>query len=182
MCKIVDVDKKEIIETERLRLRALKEEDAEAIYFGWASDDEVTKYLTWPTHQSIEDTKAILSLWLKEYDDPKTIRFGIEEKTSGKLIGAIDVVDYEEDIPEIGYLLSRPHWGKGYMTEACSAFIAYLWKLGFKSIHIAAMEENQGSNRVIAKCGFRLLRKEQRQQSQWKKNIVIINEYILEKE
>ena len=35
-------------ETERLILRPFTEDDAEAVFHNWASDDEVTKYLTWP--------------------------------------------------------------------------------------------------------------------------------------
>ena len=54
------------LETARLRLRKVRAEDAQAIFENWASDDEVTKYITWPTHQSIEDTNRILSIWLKE--------------------------------------------------------------------------------------------------------------------
>ena len=42
------------LETGRLRLRPFRLDDAEAMFSGWASDDEVTKYLTWPTHTSVE--------------------------------------------------------------------------------------------------------------------------------
>ena len=41
------------LETERLRLRALRNEDTQAVFDGWASDPEVTKYLTWNAHKSI---------------------------------------------------------------------------------------------------------------------------------
>ncbi|MDD5985055.1 MAG: GNAT family N-acetyltransferase, partial [Turicibacter sp.] len=40
------------IETERLILRPFKLSDANDMFKNWASDDEVTKYLTWPTHSS----------------------------------------------------------------------------------------------------------------------------------
>ncbi|MBR2067612.1 MAG: GNAT family N-acetyltransferase, partial [Solobacterium sp.] len=42
------------IETSRLILRKLNDDDAEAMFRNWASDNEVTKYLTWPTHNNIE--------------------------------------------------------------------------------------------------------------------------------
>ena len=67
------------IETERLILRPFREDDAEAIFFGWANDPEVTRYLTWNPHRSLEDTKAILSCWLSE-ESP--FRFGIEAYTA----------------------------------------------------------------------------------------------------
>ena len=56
------------LETERLRLRPFRLDDAEAMFAGWTGDDEVTKYLTWPTHKSVEDTKALLARWVAEYE------------------------------------------------------------------------------------------------------------------
>ena len=46
------------IETERLILRQFTVEDSQAMFENWASDDEVTKYLTWPTHTSEEISKS----------------------------------------------------------------------------------------------------------------------------
>lgn len=43
-----------IIETERLILRPFREEDAEPMFRNWTSDPEVSKFLTWPAHESVE--------------------------------------------------------------------------------------------------------------------------------
>ena len=56
------------IETERLVLRRFVIEDAENMYRNWASDPEVTKYLTWPAHSSAEITAMILNEWIKQYE------------------------------------------------------------------------------------------------------------------
>ena len=45
------------LETKRLILRPFTIEDAQEMFFGWASDPEVTKYLEWNTHENIEETK-----------------------------------------------------------------------------------------------------------------------------
>ena len=76
------------------------------MFFGWASDPEVTKYLTWSTHKDIEETKKILSLWINEYEKPERLNFAIELKKEDKLIGGIDVVGYLGGVkgtPVIGY-------------------------------------------------------------------------------
>lgn len=44
-------------ETERLILRPFVESDAQSVFENWASDDEVTKYLTWPTHPSVDASR-----------------------------------------------------------------------------------------------------------------------------
>lgn len=52
------------IETQRLILRRFKIEDADDMYNNWASDPEVTRYLTWPVHSSVEVTKNLLTEWI----------------------------------------------------------------------------------------------------------------------
>ncbi len=52
------------LETERLILRRFTSEDASAMYRNWASDDEVTKYLTWPTHSNVDVSKSVLESWV----------------------------------------------------------------------------------------------------------------------
>ena len=94
----------------------------------------------------------------------------------------IDVINYQNDIPAIGYCLSRRMWGQGLMTEACKRLITYLFDIGFKEIMIKAVEENIGSNRVIQKCGFQYVGKETKEHSKLKPQIVTINEYKLLKE
>ena len=165
------------ITTERLILRKIKKEDTEAVFTNWASDPEVTKYLTWPTHKSIEDTRRVMDRWLKENEEPKTIRYGITLKDSGELIGMIDVVGYIDNNPAIGYCLSRKYWNKGYMTEACSAFMEYLFAIGYQTILIEADENNTGSNKVIQKCGFEFTHKETKPCSSFKPEIITTNWY-----
>ena len=55
------------IETDRLIVRRFSIDDAEAMYRHWASDSEVTKYLTWPAHTDVEVSKAILEEWVSSY-------------------------------------------------------------------------------------------------------------------
>ena len=99
-------------------------------------------------------------------------------KDSDEPIGSIDVVDYVEGIPEIGYCLSRKYWDKGYMTEACKAFSDYLFDIGFHAIVIEANVDNLASNRVIAKCGFVFERREKKEHcSALKPESIIVNWY-----
>ena len=55
------------LETKRLHLRRIRAADAEAMFDNWASDAQVTKYLTWSPHENREGTRALLSVWGKEY-------------------------------------------------------------------------------------------------------------------
>lgn len=144
------------LETQRLILRPFRTDDAEAMFLGWAGDPEVTKYLSWNTHENIAETQTILNQWVSEYEKPERLNFAIVLKDTEQLIGGIDVVGYLDGIsgtPVIGYNLSRKFWGKGYMTEACQCVIDYLFSRGYSEIRIDAMSENIASVKVIQKCG-----------------------------
>lgn len=151
---------KDIIFTERLKLRKLRKDDAEAMFLNWDSDPEVAKYTLWVAHESVEVTKRLVDTWLEQEKDGKTIRFVITLKDNDEPLGAIDTVSFRDNLPEIGYCLSRKCWGKGYMSEACTAFINYLFELGYPKILIRADKRNIGSLKVIEKCGFKFTKEE----------------------
>ena len=153
-------DKKERLITERLVLRKLKKDDALAMFNNWDSDPEVAKYTLWVAHESVETTKDLVDMWVKEEKEGKVIRFVITKKGSDEPIGAIDTVKFIDGIPEVGYCLSRKHWNKGYMSEACKAFVNYLFELGYPKVLIRADIRNIASLKVIEKCGFKFAHEE----------------------
>lgn len=176
------MNKKDILITDRLILRKLKVEDAEPMFRNWDSDPEVAKYTIWVAHKNVEETQKLVDMWLEEEKNEKTVRFIITFKNSDEPIGSIDVVNYKDDIPEIGYCLARKYWGQGYMTEACKAFITYLFELGHSKIIIRADERNIGSNEVIKKSGFKFTHKEKiEHRSVVRPESVVVNWYELYK-
>src|SRR5688572_19288290 len=56
------------IQTPRLVLRRPRPEDAEAIFARYASDREVTRYVGWPVHTSVEDTRTFLTFAAAEWE------------------------------------------------------------------------------------------------------------------
>ena len=169
------------METERLILRKLTENDAEKMFENWTNDEEVCKYLTWLPHHSLEVTREILEDWIEDYDDPETVRFGIELKENHDLIGEIDVVKYVDGVPVLGYASSRKYWGNGYMTEAAKAMIDHLFSLGHKKILLELDERNEGSVRLANKLGFKLERKENKICSMFKPVEIVSCWYAIEK-
>ena len=168
-------------ETARLKLRRVGEDDIGAIFEGWANDPEVTKYLTWHSHKSIEDTRMVMDYWLSEYNKESCFRWGIELKENGTLIGMIDVVGYEGGVPVIGYCSARKYWNRGYMTEALRAVANELFENGFSEIKAEAVEENGASNRVIQKAGFEYVESRNSPLSLVKPEMVTLNSYRLKK-
>lgn len=144
------------IETERLILRRFTAEDAQAMFRNWASDDEVTKYLTWPTHANVGVTEYVLNDWVKRYDQPDYYHWGLELKETGELFGDIAVVRFAEPIleGELGWCMGKAWWGKGYMPEAARAVLKALFSVGFNRVCAAHDVNNPKSGRVMQKIGM----------------------------
>ena len=144
------------IETDRLILRRYKIEDADAMYKNWASDSEVTKFLTW---QSVDVSRSIIEDWLKEYSDEKYYQWAIVLKDNGnEPIGDISVVHMNEDISmvHIGYCLGRAWWRRGIMSEALKAVTDFM----FDTVEVNRVESrhdpmNPNSGKVMQKCGMK---------------------------
>ena len=145
------------LETERLILRRFTLEDAEKMYENWAGDPEVTKFLTWPTHESAEISRQILKEWVAAYDNPEVYQWCIEEKESGEPVGSIGVVSRNEKAQscEIGYCISRSRWHKGITTEALAEVMRYLFEeVGVLRLESRHDPKNPYSGEVMKKCGM----------------------------
>ncbi|MER2237318.1 MAG: GNAT family protein [Psychrobacillus sp.] len=144
------------LETERLILLKITLCDAEDMYT-YGSNPEVSKYVTWDQHNTIEDTKEFIHFILKQYEKKDIAPWGIEYKETGQFIGTIDFVQWQikHDSAEIGYVLSPDYWGQGLTTEAAEALIHF----GFNHMDLIRIQarcfvENVGSSRVMEKVGM----------------------------
>lgn len=145
------------LETERLILRRFVMEDAAAMYENWASENEVTKFLTWPTHASVDVTKMLLEAWISNYENADFYNWAIEIKETGEVVGNISVVEVNENIEGavLGYCMGTRWWGREIMPEAGRAVIRYLFEeVGFHRIAANHDKNNPKSGRVMQKIGM----------------------------
>ena len=145
------------IETKRLILRRFQKEDAPHMYRNWASDPEVTKFLTWPTHQNADVTAQVIERWIGGYSDPQKYLWAIEWKESTEPIGSISAVKVNDETQSvtIGYCISRAFWGKGVTPQALRAVIAYFFEeVGVNCINACHDPRNPNSGKVMRKCGM----------------------------
>ena len=148
----------QVLETPRLILRPFVREDAEPMYRNWASDPEVTKFLSWPTYKSVVDARYILNVWIPQYSDNTFYQWAIELKATSEPIGSISVVNQDDrvDMVEIGFCVGRNWWGQGIMTEAFRAVIDYLFnEIGVQRIEAGHDPNNPASGAVQRKCGLK---------------------------
>ena len=145
------------LETERLLLRKMRLDDAEAM-FAYASDPEVARYVLFETHRSVEDSESFLRLALEGYERGDFGGWGVVLKDSGAFVGTCGMdAGYapEHARAELGYVLSREHWGRGLMPEAVRAVIRFGFKrMSLNRVQARCIAENAASARVMEKAGM----------------------------
>ena len=144
------------LETKRLILRRFTLDDSYQMYNNWASDDEVTKFMTWPSHINEDVSRSVLNIWVNNYCKDDFYQWGIVIKETNELIGSISVVNISEDEnAEVGYCISRKHWNKGITTEAFIRVIEFLFdEVGVKVVSARHDKLNPASGEVMKKCGL----------------------------
>ena len=145
------------IETDRLRLRALRADDFEP-YAAMMADPDVTRYLADGQPLNRADAWRQLAMILGHWELRGFGLWAVEEKATGDLLGRIGCYD-PEGWPafEIGYTLARHAWGKGYASEGAAAALEYARTvLGKRDITSVIKTGNEGSVRVATKLGATL--------------------------
>ena len=147
------------LETARLILRQAVREDATPMYVNWASDPDVTKFLTWPTHESADISFMVISSWINEYDKNDYYQWMITLRDNEHSpIGSISVVNHNDSVrkAEIGYCIGKSWWHKGITSEALSAVIRFLFEeVGMQRIEARHDPINSNSGAVMQKCGMK---------------------------
>src|SRR5262249_52534798 len=121
----------EIIKTSRLTLRPPVLADTEAIFTDYAQDTEVAKYMVWRPHKNIGETRDFVHRCINGWEEGFAYPWVIMRNENGSLLGMIEcrINGYKMDI---GYVLARPHWGRGYMSEAARPIVD--WGLAQREI------------------------------------------------
>lgn len=147
------------LETPRLILRRFEVEDAAAMYRNWASDADVTKFLTWTPHPNEEVSRALLSDWVSRYTDCRYYHWAIVPKDGEtEPIGSIAVMEIKEltASAHVGYCIGKAWWHQGIAAEALKAVMDFLFDLvGAERIEARHDPRNPNSGRVMQKCGMR---------------------------
>ena len=142
------------MKSERLEYRSFRREDAEDV-FEYASDGQVTKYLTWPTHQTLEQTTTVL----ERFYITNPLCYAIIK--DGKCIGSLNITLSENKEATFGIALNRLYWNRGYATEILKAAICY----SFDNLDVEAVKGehflgNDASGSVMKKLGMEFVGEE----------------------
>ena len=145
-----------ILHTDRLVLRELTVNDAQAILNCFSNSDVLRHYGQNPL-TNLDQVRQIINNFSKNYDEKRGIKWGIELKGQEGIIGTIGFQEWsiEHKRAEISYALFPESWGKGYALEAVNKVISF----GFQEMELVRIgaivfTENDASNKLLIKAGF----------------------------
>ncbi len=148
-----------VLSTPRLVLREIVQDDAEAM-FRIRGDVRVTRLNSGQPMQSIDDAHELIDKGRQAFLDQRRLDWGIVFRDAPRagIVGRCGFNYWlrQDRRASIGYDLGFAYWGRGIMTEAVRAMVAF----GFDQLDLNRIEadtdaENYGSMRVLEKVGFR---------------------------
>jgi [ribosomal protein S5]-alanine N-acetyltransferase len=148
--------------TKRLTLRPVNETDLNDLYLV-NCDPEVTRYLPYPPWQRMDDANAWFERTKARFAEKAAAQFAIcldginENNKNQRTIGnaLLFQFDTQNEVAEIGYVIAREHWGKGYTVEAMRPLIDHAFNaLGFHRLEAKLDPRNLASVKVLGKLGF----------------------------
>lgn len=147
------------LETDRLMLRAVFPDDAEAI-FALFSDPLVTEMHELEPVANPQAALELISKFTSWFQHDQAVRWGIIDKETGELIGTccFDTFHPKYQSVNLGYNIRSDHWSKGYATEAVQAIIEFAFENGIvgpvNRIQAITVPANIASEKVLEKLGF----------------------------
>ncbi len=141
-------------QTARMLLRPPGPNDAEAIFRRYASCPQVTRYLGWPTHQTLADTRAFISLSEHAWRTHGRGPYLAIARQTGQLVGSTGLDVETPKRAATGYVLARDAWGQGLATELLGEMIADAREFGIVRLHALVHPQHTASTRVLDKQGF----------------------------
>lgn len=148
--------------TARLRFAAPTAADAEPMYERYASDPAVTRFLSWPRHQCVADTRVFVAFSDSEWERRPAGPYLIRSRDDGRLLGStglgldgpVGALDDTHLEAMTGYVLARDAWGQGYATEALHAMVDLASTLSIERVFAMCHPDNRASIHVLEKCQF----------------------------
>lgn len=145
------------LRTERLLMRGFREEDLDALA-EISADSEVTRWVGDPDGLSREETWRRMAYFIGHWELRGFGQWALFEHDSGQLVGRAGLLR-PEGWPglEVGWLVGRPYWGRGYAPEAGRASLEWA-RDTLDADHVISLIEphNERSARVAEKLGMTL--------------------------
>ena len=144
------------IDSGRLSLRIVQRADLPAL-LSVNGDPQVTRFVPYPTWTTLVDAEAWFERMAGIQASGTALQFVLVERAQSKPVGTCLLFRYDEGSQraELGYVLGREYWGRGYMLEALHALLQYAFAdIGLRRVEAEVNPVNVPSTRLLERIGF----------------------------
>ena len=152
---ILNLRRLPILETERLRLDPITEEDAAGM-FPIMGDPEVMAYWDVPEVDDPDFVRDVVAGQIADMQAQSAVHWGMRTLADGEFLGCCDLseIDRRHRRAEIGFMLGRDAWGRGYALEAMRTVVAFAATNGLRKLTARTHLGNRRSESLLEKLGF----------------------------
>ena len=144
----------EEVNTPRLRLRRPTATDAAALFQAYTQDSQVCRFMVWAPHTAAIQTEEFIASCIEAWRTATQLPYIVAEQGSNLALGMLEARMHATTV-DIGYVLARAQWGKGFMPEAIQSLTAVaLADPGIFRVQATCDTENVSSQRALEKSGF----------------------------
>ncbi len=146
----------EYIEAKRVFLRPIEPKDSADLFSHGFSKLEVMRYLEWRPHGSLEQTKEMIRNWALDWSRGRCFMYTIVNKADGAIAGCSCLEPSKGCRMELGGLITKPFWGRGYGREAWRALIDAAFTLDdIYSVWAVCDVDNRRSRKALESIGMK---------------------------
>jgi RimJ/RimL family protein N-acetyltransferase len=142
-----------VLRSERLALAPFSLSDADAL-FQIRGDAVAMEFWDWPADQTSEETQAVASAMLEEISLGATWIWTIRRADDNSFVGIVDLSEIGQEEADLGFMLARECWGRGYAFEAASTVVAHAWRENLSRLCARTHAGNTRSHNLLLKLGF----------------------------
>lgn len=143
-----------VIDGPRVRLTKIRREEAEEVFYAYASKDEATRYVSWKTHGGIEDTREFIRWSIAAWESHTAFTYVVRLKSYHRLLGSIGLLNLKGSL-QLGYIFSPSCWGQGFASESTLSIIPYITENQyFINLWSFVDRDHLPSQKVLIKSGF----------------------------
>lgn len=142
-----------LLRSSRLALTPFTLADADDLFL-IRNDAKAMEYWDWPADLAVEETRAVAHLMADDVNSGASEIFTARQSGDNQFVGVIDLSEIDGDEADLGFMIRRAFWSKGYGFEAGSCVVTYAWSLGLKRLRARTHADNTRSQLLLEKLGF----------------------------
>ncbi len=142
-----------LLRSERLSLIPFSLAEADAL-FRIRGDTEAMEFWDWPADATREDSQAIARTMLDEIAAGTACVWTMRRADDGVFVGVVDLSEIAHEEADLGFMVLRAYWGRGFAYEAASTIVEEAWKRGFARLRARTHVDNMRSRKLLERLGF----------------------------